>query len=324
MSARAPEVIPRASRSATRAFTDPDQLADALRSGDGRYKVLERGAFRAEMTVVELGRATLQCAHESLSRIAYHALRPTRVGVLVWPRGGALPVVRGTQMRPGDLMSAGRGVESFHRTAGPVDYGALVVDADELERVAIDLVDREVRIEGAHGLRPSEPAMARLQSLIDDAHRVARADPQIFASDEACRALEQSLLHALVACLADRAPRDASSRFTRSATIMRRFDEVVEANVDRALHLPELCRRVGVAERTLRKLCQEHLGMAPHQYLLRRRIHLARRALLRGDPSVATVTSIATSHGFWELGRFAVLYRAMFGEVPSVTLRRPA
>jgi AraC-like DNA-binding protein len=64
--------------------------------------------------------------------------------------------------------------------------------------------------------------------------------------------------------------------------------------------------------------------MAPHQYLLRRRIHLARRALVRGDPSVATVTSIATSHGFWELGRFAVLYRAMFGEVPSVTLRRPA
>ena len=75
-------------------------------------------------------------------------------------------------------------------------------------------------------------------------------------------------------------------------------------------------------ERTLRKCTQQHLGMSPHQYLVLRRIHLARRALLRGDPGDATVTSIATNHGFWELGRFAVVYRSLFGESPSATLRR--
>jgi AraC-like DNA-binding protein len=55
-----------------------------------------------------------------------------------------------------------------------------------------------------------------------------------------------------------------------------------------------------------------------------RRMHLTRRALLCADPSMSTVTRIVTDHGFWELGRFSVAYRALFGESPSETLRRPA
>jgi AraC-like DNA-binding protein len=54
-----------------------------------------------------------------------------------------------------------------------------------------------------------------------------------------------------------------------------------------------------------------------------RRMHLVRRALLSADRSKATVTSIVTDHGFWELGRFSVAYRALFGEAPSETLHRP-
>jgi AraC-like DNA-binding protein len=55
-----------------------------------------------------------------------------------------------------------------------------------------------------------------------------------------------------------------------------------------------------------------------------RRMHLARRALRAADPAVATVTTqIATDYGFWELGRFSVGYRSLFGESPSASLRRP-
>jgi AraC-like DNA-binding protein len=42
------------------------------------------------------------------------------------------------------------------------------------------------------------------------------------------------------------------------------------------------------------------------------------------DPTLRTVTEIVTEHGFWELGRFSVEYRALFGESPSTSLRRPA
>ncbi len=64
--------------------------------------------------------------------------------------------------------------------------------------------------------------------------------------------------------------------------------------------------------------------MGPIRYLSLRRMHLVRRALLCADLATATVTRLATDHGFWELGRFSVAYRALFGESPSESLRRPA
>jgi len=46
-----------------------------------------------------------------------------------------------------------------------------------------------------------------------------------------------------------------------------------------------------------------------------------RRALSHSRATGTTVTDIATEHGFFELGRFAGRYKAVFGETPSQTLR---
>jgi len=80
----------------------------------------------------------------------------------------------------------------------------------------------------------------------------------------------------------------------------------------------EICSTLGVAERTLRDICREHLGMGPHRYLLLRRLDRARQALRQARGSV---TEIAYDYGFTELGRFARIYRQRFGETPSMTLR---
>jgi AraC-like DNA-binding protein len=61
--------------------------------------------------------------------------------------------------------------------------------------------------------------------------------------------------------------------------------------------------------------------MSPLALLLLRRMHLAHRALCKAAPA-STVTDIATEYRFWELGRFAVVYKTLFGEAPSDTLRQ--
>jgi transcriptional regulator GlxA family with amidase domain len=83
-----------------------------------------------------------------------------------------------------------------------------------------------------------------------------------------------------------------------------------------------MCKAIGVSERTLRMCCQEHLGTSPKRHLLLRRMGLARRTLRQANPETTSVTAIGTRYGFWEFGRFAVEYQALFGEPPSATLRR--
>jgi AraC-like DNA-binding protein len=46
------------------------------------------------------------------------------------------------------------------------------------------------------------------------------------------------------------------------------------------------------------------------------------RALWHGGPDEASISQVALRYGFRHLGRFAADYRALYGESPSVTLRR--
>ncbi len=145
----------------------------------------------------------------------------------------------------------------------------------------------------------------------------------MLAKPNVARALEQALVEAAAWCLASGDPLDMRSGHERRAAVMRRLEEVIAANGERPLYISELCAAVGVSYPTLRICCQEHLGVSPKRYLLLRRMNLTRRALQNADPEDASVTKIATDYGFWELGRFAVAYRSLFGEPPSKTLRRP-
>ena len=117
----------------------------------------------------------------------------------------------------------------------------------------------------------------------------------------------------MLQCLAEGATPNSAKRDRRHAAIVAKFEAFLAENPDRLLYLTEICAGIGVAERTLRGACEEHLGIGPIRYLTLRRMHLTRRALLHTDPSESTVTRIATDHGFWELGRFSRLPCAVRG-----------
>ena len=165
--------------------------------------------------------------------------------------------------------------------------------------------------------------MAKLQRLHAAAGRLAEEAPEIIAHPEAARGLEQALIEAMVGCLDEGEVREDRTALRRHAMIMRRFRRAVEENPDEPLYIPELCKAIGVSDRTLRLCCQEQLGMSPKRYLLLHRMHLARRALRDSAPPATTVTEIATRYGFWQFGRFAGEYWSLFGELPSTTFHRP-
>ena len=103
---------------------------------------------------------------------------------------------------------------------------------------------------------------------------------------------------------------------------MQRLEQMLAAHQGQPLYVAEVCGAIGVSVRTLQLYCREQFGVSPHRYLRLRRMNLVRQALASADPATKTVTEIATDYGFWELGRFAVAFRNLFGETPSATLRR--
>ncbi|WP_426609333.1 helix-turn-helix domain-containing protein [Bradyrhizobium sp. McL0616] len=106
--------------------------------------------------------------------------------------------------------------------------------------------------------------------------------------------------------------------------LVNQAERLALANLDEPLHIAALCRTLEVSERTLRKAFHKTHGIPPCRHLRLSRLSQARRALSSADCRFMTVTEVATSFGFLELGRFSVEYRKHFGESPSQTLHRGA
>jgi AraC-like DNA-binding protein len=305
-----------------RSFVDPDQFQSAVRGGD-MYNLLGCGTFRAELMDIQLDELFLQRGRELLPRLSSSSMPPNQVGIVGWFNDGQLPVIRGAQMRQGEFMCLGLGMQSHHRTFGRNDFAMLTLDASDLSRAAMDLTGRDLAVTAGKVIRPPDHLGTWLLSVIDAATRAGQATPGIFASRAAADALQQALLRPLIRCLMDGEARNEGVPRGHRAVVAKRFAAVVEASLDGPLLIPDLCRMVGTTARTLNTLCREQLGVSAQRFLALRRLHLTRRRLLRSDHLFVTVTEIATSYGIWELGRFAVAYKSLFGESPSSTLRRP-
>jgi AraC-like DNA-binding protein len=307
----------------TRSFDDADQYQAAIHGGGNLYAPLGRGSFRAELTNIDVGGVKLQRGVETLSRLSVSGIPPNKIGILTWLGDHPLPVVRGVQIQPGDLMCITPGMQCNHRTFGLNEFVAITLDTEKFAQIAHDITDHELVINEGKVRRPQEHLFAWLRSNIQSAFRVSETTPEVFSSEAATKALEQALLRQMIACLEQDQTRSEGVPGWRRVVLARRLLEMLEANLDRALASHELSRELGISDRALRKLCQEQFGVPPLRFLALRRLHLARRALLRADHRSATVTDIATELGIWEFGRFAVAYKALFGESPSATLRRP-
>src|SRR5262249_9197116 len=169
-----------------------------------------------------------------------------------------------------------------------------------------------------HLIKPSPPLFSKLLKLDKAVRHLAEAAPEVLASAEVARALEQTLTRVMIRCLGEGQGIEGSRVHWRHAAMIRRLENFLEANLDRPLHLTDPCAAAAASDRTLRILCHEHLGMSPTRYLWLQRMHLARRALRMADPTGGTVTEGATSLAFLEMGRLAGSYRFLFvGEPPA-------
>ena len=305
-------------------FVDPFQCQQAVQAAQVEILPTAKGCFRAGITQIGMNRLWMQRFNFALPQISTAVVNPRRKAIAFLTETHAPDLQHcGLQIAHGDMILLGH--EVVHQRSGAgLQYGSMSLPVEEFPRLCQTILGREFpEMPERRVVRPTSALMSRLLRLHKSVGQLAHDVPDVLERPEVGRALEEQLTLVMIKCLAEGVSLKTSTGDRRHNVIIRRFEHYLEAHPDRPLYLTEICAAIGVAERTLRAACEEHLGMGPIRYLTLRRMHLARRALLRADPSKSTVTHIVTDHGFWELGRFSVAYRALFEELPSETLRRP-
>lgn len=308
-----------------REVDDPDLLSSAIADNiRGEFVQLEASAFRARWTVVCLDSVVLQYSHAMVA-VARHL----EVSLHRWLFIVALDVSEGARwdgrpMRRGEIVAYPPGTST-----NAVDprgtrcalittdrYSSIGAAASQLAATAPSgpyVVFTPGSIES-----PLADRLRRLRKVVEmRMPGLPRCDPSTIARAAA------GIAEDLIETLRDRriAPQPARSVALHNE-IVRRTEHFFMSHVGETVSIAQLSAAAGVSERSFRNAFYDIYMTSPKRYLKVWQLHHVRRALRAGASRGMTVTDAATFHGFFELGRFAGEYKALFGEPPSKTLHR--
>ncbi len=136
----------------------------------------------------------------------------------------------------------------------------------------------------------------------------------------AVRLLATTLLYVFPNTYAD-ADYKAEHPGAACSPLLRRAIDYIHGNCARDISMADIASAINVTPRAVQYMFRRNMGTTPMGYLRQVRLDRARHDLLAADPARDTVSGIATRWGFAHIGRFSQIYRAEFGESPSVTLR---
>jgi AraC-like DNA-binding protein len=138
-------------------------------------------------------------------------------------------------------------------------------------------------------------------------------------NDIAKQELEDNLLDSFL-LLAENPPAITKLALSPSDRTLNDIEDYICANLDASITRDNLAEVVGVSIRSLSRAFENKYGLGPMAFVRQRRLDACYARLRGSDQDAITVTEIAMSYGFWHIGKFAIAYKAAFGELPSESL----
>ena len=300
----------------TSVIEDVDAMAAAIADGlEADYVQLEAKRFSARWTVVSAPGLVTQFAREDVAVVRRIRVPAGRYAFIVplavqeSARWNARPV------NGNELIVCGPGSECYACDPGGTTFAIVSVPAASN---TAGLASGFVRGSTSDGTvipraRDARELQQRLTRLFNKTASAGTIEPRAVRSAIGA-VLDGCLKHAMAM------ERQVEGAVCRSR-IVRRAEEFFRRHVGEPVSIAQLSSVSGVSERSLRNAFYDVCTTSPKRYLRLWQLHQVRRAL-RAPLKASTVTDVATLHGFYELGRFAGEYKALFGEVPSETLHR--
>jgi AraC family ethanolamine operon transcriptional activator len=196
---------------------------------------------------------------------------------------------------------------------------ALALDADlvQQELPVLGGFDPDNRLAGKEVVTTSPTGCRDLWSYLVGLLDLAQARSDFPA--QSWQLIEQECLRSFTELLAR--PNDSQTvcQPSKRMRVVRRAEDYMQAHLGDPLSMLDLCRELGVSERTLHYAFQEVRGLSPMAYFKASRLNAARQELKATPAGTTTVREISQRWGFRHTGEFAADYRRLFGELPSET-----
>lgn len=199
---------------------------------------------------------------------------------------------------------------------------SLGFDRHAVESALEEYLDHPVRpLRFAGGFDPTAGAGGLLAGLARVLEREIRTPTGLLTERIPASSLADTVLTTLLYATPHQYQEELAEPAARTCPRpVRRAIDAMRADPAHPFTVRELARIAGVAPRSLQAGFRQHLATTPMAYLRELRLECAHRELSRAD-SPATVTEVATRWGFTHLSRFASVYRARYGTLPSHTHR---
>jgi AraC family ethanolamine operon transcriptional activator len=303
---------------------DPSAMSGALQDGRMEHVQVEKGDFHGQLVHSASEQLRLDWGRYSLAVLARGGLNAERVSLALLIGGTGPWRVLGVQARNGDIVVLPEGGELVVTLPTRPQWLVMQVPCQRLETMGIDLAGLRSS-SGWHVAVHDDAAQQTIRDVASILMPTDAADGTSVQLDDALLTqahehLFAGIVSAWAATTASRGERHEPLSSTERWRVVRRAEDYLADRLDDTIRMDELC---GAAHTTLSRLeraFREVLGLSPRRYLILRRMAAARSELLAAQPGT-TVTGTAMRWGFFHLGRFAEDYSALFGELPSQTLR---
>jgi AraC family transcriptional regulator, ethanolamine operon transcriptional activator len=303
---------------------DADEFCEAIRDWNVDLTAVQTGGFSATVLAIPLGQALI-CSGRYGQPLLQRVGAPEDCLSISRPGRGSDPVsIGGHDLEAGEVFVANSGAETeaMNRgvhcpTALSVKLGFLRTQADWLHDSQL-LVGKNVHLHspGAEWANNFLDAMEWVVAAVTDY-------PEIITRADVCGSVLDTLLARVNTLSAADSPL-SNDRETRSARrlAVARAREYIHVNLTEPIRLSDLCKHARTQARSLEYGFHEVVGLSPIAYIRASRLHRVRRLLRSTVVRTRSISEIALDCGFWHLSQFAVDYKRLFTESPSVTYRR--
>lgn len=302
---------------------DFEELGLTLLRWRHQVRKLDRGTFVGQARVLHLG--TTQILHIQTNQ-KLHVQGCTPVESIAFSPvlpGNADAVWRGRRLTPGQMSVVAPDQDLSHVTGVNYETLALVADGKLIRRLLTDLgrSDPEEFLSGNEVFVPPPQVFSELGPFLLRLLSQAETDPGWLTRADLTQVERECSRRFVEAVMRGRPTVGPRGRSVSQANLVCQAEDYVWAHPPGSVSVVDLCRELGVSERTLYYAFRDLRGLGPVAYFKVHRLNAVREELRRSHPQEATVHDIAVRWGFLHMGEFAADYHRLFGESPADTLR---